>query len=267
MNDHNLSLVIEEKIAPEKPGQFRTYIIVYMPRSEPSRPWFCSPRSSYLAIVVATRPRAVLLRTRLPENALRPSYTLPQLSGTTAMPVALWRLAASVATVAAAAAAAARVPTCPDGTSAVGATADGEWIVCEATLSADPLTGASVPSGELRFLHATNGSVHSFSKTSEAMYGCGGQHANATDGCFLGMDPGPMHQCPSCMGELFSRIGNQTDPTYEAVKAIWPAMVWDGGWDFADPVHGGSWTGRPDQRQQCGYLNGHPDPDVRLKGF
>ena len=226
-----------------------------MPRSQPSRPWFCSPRSSYLAIVVATR--AVLLRTRLPENALRPSYTLPQLSGTTAMPVALWRLAASVATVAAAAAAAARVPTCPDGTSAVGATADGEWIVCEATLSADPLTGASVPSGELRFLHATNGSVHSFSKTSEAMYGCGGQHANATDGCFLGMDPGPMHQCPSCMGELFSRIGNQTDPTYEAVKAIWPAMVWDGGWDFADPVHGGSWTGRPDQRQQCGYLNGH----------
>eukprot|EP01051_Picozoa_sp_SAG22_P029193 SAG22_NODE_10695_length_520_cov_1.204276_1_plen_107_part_00 len=55
-----------------------------------------------------------------------------------------------------------RVPTCPDGTSAVGATADGEWIVREATLGADPLTGASVPSDELRFLHATNGSVHFF---------------------------------------------------------------------------------------------------------
>lgn len=152
---------------------------------------------------------------------------------------------------------AAASPACPRGTVAVGASADGVWTVCEVTLSADRLTGALVPSGELRFLHATNGSMHIFHKTSEAMYGCGGRHANATDGCYLGLDPGQQMQCATCQDELFSRIGNYTDPSYEVVKAIWPPLVWDGGWDYADPAHDGSWKGRPDQQIGCGNVNGH----------
>jgi hypothetical protein len=56
--------------------------------------------------------------------------------------------------------------------------------VCEQTLSADERRGGLVPRGELRFIHVANGSVAHFRKTSKAMYGCNGRHANSTDGCF-----------------------------------------------------------------------------------
>ena len=31
------------------------------------------------------------------------------------------------------------------------------------------------------------------------------------------------------------------------IEALWPAMVYDGGYNYADPAHQGQWKGRPDQ--------------------
>ena len=157
------------------------------------------------------------------------------------------KVLASALTVAAAPAAA---PTpCPSGMVSMGETPDGAWAVCERTLTKDALSGDLVPAGELRFMHR-NGTARSFRKTSKAMYGCNGQHANATDGCFMGGSPGPSQLqagAQSLLPRLLSRIGNTSDPTHAQIEALWPAMVYDGGYNYADPAHQGQWKGRPDQ--------------------
>ena len=147
-------------------------------------------------------------------------------------------------------AAAAAPAACPAGMLEVGATPDGEWTVCERTLSPDPLTGALVPAGSVHYLHA-NGSVAVFPKSSEAMYGCNGRTENATAGCFLGMGTGSagVHACQAgCQAALLKSLGS-ADVTEAQVKQLFPAMVNDGGWDERDPAHQGSWHGRPDQSE------------------
>jgi hypothetical protein len=69
-------------------------------------------------------------------------------------------------------------------------------------------------------------------------------------GCFLGGSPGRTQLqsgAQSLLPELLARLGAAADPTHAQVEALWPAMVYDGGYDYADPAHQGSWKGRPDQ--------------------
>ena len=145
---------------------------------------------------------------------------------------------------------AAAAVSCPSGMPQVGETPDGDWIVCETTLSPDALSGKLVPKGELHFVHA-NGTTVTLAKTSDAMYGCAGNTENATAGCFLGLGKGSdgVQKChASCKAELLQRNGN-ADPGYEQVKQLFSGMVFDGGWDERDPSHQGSWRGRPDQSE------------------
>jgi len=160
------------------------------------------------------------------------------------------RLAAAMVLVAALRGARAAAVSCPSGMLSVGSTPDGEWTVCELPMSVDPLSGKTVPRGELRYIHA-NGSVAVFPKSSEAMYGCDGQTENETAGCFLGLGTGSagVATCQaSCQSELLKRNGD-ADPGYEQVKQLFSGMVFDGGWDERDPAHQGSWKGRADQSE------------------
>jgi hypothetical protein len=135
------------------------------------------------------------------------------------------------AAAAAASAAAATVVTCPTNMSDHGTTSDGSWLVCELPLATNQYLQL-VPAGRLEF-HATNGNgtVHTFDKTSEAMFGCNGQNFNATAGCESGSG--------SPFGGWNATAAGGGDPAAEQVMNQDPAMIYDGGFDMNDPAHGG----------------------------
>jgi hypothetical protein len=122
-------------------------------------------------------------------------------------------------------------PSCPPGFESHGRTSDGAWLACEVPLAANQY-GQLTPSGRLE-LHATNGNgtVHTFSKTSEAMFGCNGKHFNATAGCGDGWGANA--------GRGGGGAGTGADPVAAEVMDQSPAMVYDGGPDMYDPAAGG----------------------------
>ena len=123
---------------------------------------------------------------------------------------------------------------CPAGTLAVGATPDGTWQVCERTLSLDAY-GAMVPAGRLEYI-AANGTKVILSKTSEQMYGCEGQTHNASAGCYLGLGfSGVQRLGVATLLQQAAAAG--TDPSLQQVDSMYPAMVYDGGYNKEDPAH------------------------------
>jgi hypothetical protein len=133
---------------------------------------------------------------------------------------------------------------CPAGTLAVGATPDGTWQVCERTLSLDAY-GAMVPAGRLEYI-AANGTKVILSKTSEQMYGCEGQTHNASAGCYLGLGfSGVQRLGVATLLQQAAAAG--TDPSLQQVDSMYPAMVYDGGYNKEDPAHsvGKAWGPQP----------------------
>jgi|EP01043_Picozoa_sp_COSAG02_P026299 hypothetical protein len=133
---------------------------------------------------------------------------------------------------------------CPAGTLAVGATPDGTWQVCERTLSIDAY-GAMVPAGRLEYI-AANGTRVVLNKTSEQMYGCKGQTHNASAGCYLGLGfSGVQRLGVTTLLQQAAAAG--TDPSLQQVDSMYPAMVYDGGYNKEDPAHstGKAWGPQP----------------------
>jgi hypothetical protein len=139
--------------------------------------------------------------------------------------------AAAIATAIAAASTVARAA-CPVSFASHGQTPDGAWLVCELPLATNEY-GQVTPSGRLEF-HATNGNgtVHTFGKTSDAMFGCNGKNFNATAGCgSWGPNAG--------RGGGGSWAAAGEDPVAAEVMDQSPAMILDGGPDLNDPRVGG----------------------------
>ena len=106
-------------------------------------------------------------------------------------------------------------------------------------------------SSRLRFL-AANGTRVVVRKTSEQMFGCNGQTQNQTAGCYLGLG---FAGCQSgCVAKaLREAAAAGTDPSLALVDSMYPAMVYDGGFNREDPAHsvGKSWG------PQAGGWNAH----------
>ena len=89
-------------------------------------------------------------------------------------------------------------------------------------------------------------------KTSEQMFGCNGQTQNQTAGCYLGLG---FAGCQSgCVAKaLREAAAAGTDPSLATVDSMYPAMVYDGGYNREDPAHsvGKSWG------PQAGGWNAH----------